>query len=181
MTSRSRSREQAINASSMADIAFLLLIFFLVTTTIMQDKGVLVRLPPYEEDPPPTTFLDRNVLRVALNADDALLVDNRPAQVAELRERVREFVLNPRQREDLALRPTQAVVSLIHDRSTTYGTYIQVYNELKGAYSEMWESEALRRYGRTFSALSPAEQRAVRQHIPLIISEADPYDLGQKE
>ena len=181
MTSRSRSREQAINASSMADIAFLLLIFFLVTTTIMQDKGVLVRLPPYEEDPPPSHFLDRNVLRVALNADNDLLVDNRPARVAELRTRVMEFVLNPQQRDDLARRPTQAVVSLIHDRSTAYRTYIQVYNELRGAYAQMWEGEALRRFGRSFTALSAAEQRVVRQHIPLIISEAEPYDLGIKE
>ena len=35
-----------INASSMADISFLLLIFFLVSTSMSVDKGLSRRLPP---------------------------------------------------------------------------------------------------------------------------------------
>ena len=47
-----------INASSMADIAFLLLVFFLVTTTIDIDQGLLVKLPPI----PPQDLIDDRVI-----------------------------------------------------------------------------------------------------------------------
>ena len=47
-----------INASSMADIAFLLLVFFLVTTTIATDKGLPMVLPP--ERPPNQESIDIN-------------------------------------------------------------------------------------------------------------------------
>ena len=43
-------KDTEIDASSMADIAFLLLIFFLVTTTIVNEKGVNIILPKKKED-----------------------------------------------------------------------------------------------------------------------------------
>ena len=46
---------EEINASSMADIAFLLLVFFLVTTTFSKEKTVTERLPqkaPIDIEPP---------------------------------------------------------------------------------------------------------------------------------
>ena len=70
-----------INASSMADIAFLLLIFFLVTTTIDTDAGMLVKLPPWvepEDLPPPDKANKHNVLEILVNQYDQLLVNGVP-------------------------------------------------------------------------------------------------------
>ena len=66
-----------IDASSMADIAFLLLIFFLVTTTIDQDKGIIHKLPTWSEEPPPddVRINDRELLEILVNANNQLLVE----------------------------------------------------------------------------------------------------------
>ncbi len=71
-----------INASSMADIAFLLLVFFLVTTTIDVERGITVRLPEWSEEPPENIRINsRNVFTVLVNANNQLLVRGEPAMV----------------------------------------------------------------------------------------------------
>lgn len=65
-----------INASSMADIAFLLLIFFLVTTTMDTDAGIIRILPPNSDDVIPEIRHDRDVYVVLTNANNQLLVQN---------------------------------------------------------------------------------------------------------
>jgi biopolymer transport protein ExbD len=117
-----------INAGSMADIAFLLLIFFLVTTTIVEDKGITVKLPPWsEEDPDITKLKSRNVFAVLVNAQNDLLVRGEPMDITMLREKTKEFIVNPTKREDLSERPTKAIITLKNDRGTNYETYVSVY------------------------------------------------------
>lgn len=168
-----------VNASSMADIAFLLLIFFLVTTSIETDTGLPTRLPPWsEEDVPPEKFNKRNVFSVLVNKRNELLVRGQPMDVANLRERAKEFIANPEGRPDLAEAPTEAVISIKNDRGTSYETYLTVYNELKGAYGELWESAAQQLYSRSYSVLSDTAQKEVRSRYPLVISEAEPEEFG---
>lgn len=157
-----------VTAGSMADIAFLLLIFFLVTTTIEEDRGVLVKLPPWEEDPEDIKMND--VFTVALNARGQLLIEDDLADVNALPERLTDYVLSPTRK------PTQAVVSLVHDRSTGYPEYLAVYDALIAGYHAMWEAEAERRYGRAYEDLDVAEKKAIRSDIPMVISEAEPSD-----
>ena len=99
---RGRRMTQEINAGSMADIAFLLLVFFLVTTTIDTDYGVQRRLPPPQlEDVDPPKFKQRNVFVVLANANDQLLVEGELLDITELRDKAKEFILNPNNSEDL--------------------------------------------------------------------------------
>lgn len=181
---RSKNRQNnEINASSMADIAFLLLIFFLVTTTIAQDKGIQVLLPPWSEvEPDPTKLKKRNVFAVLVNADNQLLVRGELAKVEELRERAKEFIRNPYNREDLAEDPTKAIISLKNDRGTQYDTYIEVYNELKAAYEELWDELAQRLYQRDYDEDMPtAMKREIRSEIPFVLSEAEPTNFGEEQ
>ncbi len=171
-----------INAGSMADIAFLLLIFFLVTTTIVEDKGITVKLPPWSEQEPDITKLNkRNVFSVLVNADNQLLVRGELAQVSQLKDRAKEFIANPLGREDLAERPTKAIISLKNDRGTKYETYLEVYNELKAAYNELWNELAQVKYGRDYSDDMPfAMRKAIRTEIPFVLSEAEPTSYGEE-
>jgi biopolymer transport protein ExbD len=166
----------------MADIAFLLLIFFLVTTTIVEDKGVLVKLPPWSNEPPEITKLKtRNVYSVLVNADNQLLIRGEPMNIETLKENTKIFIRNPQRREDMAETPTKAIISLKNDRGTKYGTYLRVYNELKAAYNELRNEEALKRFGKEFEFLDNNQQKEIREDIPLVISEAEPTAFGDEE
>lgn len=170
-----------INAGSMADIAFLLLIFFLVTTQIAEDKGVLTTLPPWSDDEPDITKLkERNVYAVLVNANNELLVRNEPMQARNLRKNAKEFISNPENRPDYAEKPEKAIISLKNDRGTKYETYIEVLNELKGAYNELRNEMAERTHGKPYEFLEKADQKVIRNKIPLIISEAEPTAFGEE-
>ncbi len=175
------SVNRGIHAGSMADIAFLLLIFFLISTTILMDQGITVRLPPWEPDRPVNHPPPKNILAIRVNAEGQLLVRGERLPVKELKAKLMQFISNPQRRPDLPSKPSKAVVSLQNDRGTSYGSYINVYNELKAAYHQLWKEEAQRLYQRDYTELGAAQQGVVRQLIPLVISEAEPTDYGAGE
>ena len=85
-----------INASSMADIAFLLLIFFLVTTTMNVDTGLARMLPQMPQKDQKEEAADvniRNILLVRINRSDKLLVGGKPMDITQLRDKVKEFLV----------------------------------------------------------------------------------------
>ncbi len=177
LTKTQRRALPEVNASSMADIAFLLLAFFLVTTVIETEKGIGVKLPTWETTEPPPVK-SRNVFSVKINFTNQLLIEGELSSVEKLRQRTKEFILNPARRKDLASSPKVAMVSLQNDRGTNYMTYVSVYNELKGAYNELWSEEALRLHQLPFAKLSRSKQQAIRERIPLVISEIDLVDFA---
>ena len=92
---KKKRKEAEIPTSSMADIAFLLLIFFLVTTTIDVDTGIGMVLPPkLEEDVEPPPIKERNVLKILVNEQGLVLVEDQPSAVQLIREEVKKHVLN---------------------------------------------------------------------------------------
>ena len=181
-STRDRMKNE-INAGSMADIAFLLLIFFLVTTQIVEDKGIFVNLPIWSDEPPPELqFAEQNVYAILVNANNDLLVRGQPMLLRDLREGVKEFITNNGRRPDLSDSPQDAIVSLKNDRGTKYQTYLEVYNEVKGAYIELWDALAQDRYGTPYSDDMPiAQRRALREDIPILLSEAEPTAFGAEE
>ena len=173
---KGKRKLQEINASSMADIAFLLLIFFLVTTTMDIDKGLITLLPPIsdEEPPPPDKANQRNVLDILVNKHDQLLVKGELMDVIELKELAKKHVNNNGQDDRYSKSPQDAIVSLKNDRGTSYEIYITVQNELKAAYNELRDEYAVNNFGVKYADLQKDKQKTVRDVYPLRISEAEP-------
>ena len=186
---------QEINAGSMADIAFLLLIFFLVATTMNIDTGISRLLPPMPEDEEQeddSEIRERNVFVVLINKDDQLFVEREVIEVSELKEKTKEFFVNPNNAEDLSekrlatidffgeIEVSKGVISLRNDIGTSYGKYIAVQNELAAAVNELRNQICMQKFGRRYEDLDPLNEtemdliNAVKKVYPMAISEAEP-------
>lgn len=162
-----RREAPEVNAGSMADIAFLLLIFFLVTTTIETDSGISRKLPPWQpEEQEPPVIKERNIFQVLVNSNNQLLVEDEEMEIEELRQAAVEFIDNGGGTGDEAcdfcqgpgdasssVNPQKAIISLVNNRGTEYGTYIAVQNELVAAYNQLRDREAQRLFGTSFTAM----------------------------
>jgi biopolymer transport protein ExbD len=178
MMLKKKKREGAdINGSSMADIAFLLLIFFLVTTTINVDTGIGMVLPPPldpEQEPPP--IRERNLMKILVNAQGLVLMDEEPVPITEVRTKLIEFIDNPEDNEELAVSPDAAIVSLKTQRETPYSIYIDMLDEVMGAYKDLRDAASRSNYGVPYDALADdsPQQNQIQDMYPKKISIAEP-------
>jgi len=140
--------------------------------------SLTVKLPPWQEidvKPPPVN--PRNIFMIHLNANDQLLVRGEPGDLYTLTDRCKEFVLNPNNNPKLASAPNKAVIALKNDRSTSYEAYINVYDRIKSAYTQMWTEISMRDYGVPYSESMPSDRRKViRDQVPFIVSESESSD-----
>jgi biopolymer transport protein ExbD len=200
-----------VNGGSLADIAFLLLIFFLVTTTMDTDTGITRLLPPEpdpEQEDVEVKVNKRNVLVVLLNRSDLLMVGGEVMDRLALKDKTIEFFTNPLNKEDLpvmeatevqfppgssSLLPedgiwrgnvSKGVISLQNDRSTTYGKYLQVQNELVAAVNTLRNDFCNLFFDKDYAELNTANpieeeiQLGIRKIFKMNISETEPKSIG---
>lgn len=185
----------AINASSMADISFLLLIFFLITTSMDVSQGLARRLPP-PPDPnqkvEDTDVNKRNLLVVKINSANQLMVQGQETSIKQLRDKAKEFILNaddnaylPKLTEEDfgapfgVIRYTKDhVISVQNDVDTQYQAYLDVQNELVAAYNELREECAKKYFHMAYADLDEDNQKRIQKIFPQKISEAEPKNYG---
>lgn len=193
---RKKREVPEVNSSSTADIAFLLLIFFLITTSMDTDRGLARQLPPPPEENAEKEEIklkERNMLPIFLNLHDQLMCGDAIVDVAEVRERAKEFIQNPEDKEDMPEKhvvdveffgPTEVtknhVISLRCDRGSSYKIYLAVQNELVAAYNELRDELAMSKWGKKYADLAEDYQKAIREIYPQKISEAQPKKYGEK-
>jgi hypothetical protein len=165
-----------INAGSMADIAFLLLIFFLVTTTMDVDAGISRKIPEKQLEQPEIIVKKRNIFEISINRNDDLLVENEYRTVEEIKLLAIDFIDNGgsignpiedfgettgtectwcegKKLSESSDHPNKAVIQIKTDRSTTYGIYIKVQNEVSAALTFLRNRLAKKEYGKTYTEM----------------------------
>ena len=184
-----------INASSMADISFLLLIFFLVTTSMDVNQGLTRRLPapiPPDQKIEDTDINKRNLLVVKINSANQLMVQGQEMSVKQLREKAKEFIANvnddanlPKLYEEDFGEPIGVVkyaknhvISVQNDVDTQYQAYLDVQNELVAAYNELRDECARKYFHKGYNELDEDQQKQVQKVYPQKISEAEPKNYG---
>ena len=195
---KKKRKVPGLNASSTADISFILLIFFLITTSMDTDMGLARRLPQppdNEEIQQELKIKERNVMEVRINSQGFLWVKDGTASsyvdIRELRDRAKQFIKNE---NNLSILPEKHpinipllgmcaltdkhVISVQTDRGTPYNMYFQVQNELVAAYNELRNELSKQKFGRIYAALSDEQKVAIRTYYPQKISEAEPKNYG---
>ncbi|MGC1633483.1 MAG: biopolymer transporter ExbD [Gelidibacter sp.] len=173
-----------VNAGSMADIAFLLLIFFLVTTTISADKGINRKLPPNCPSGIDCSLEinERNILRIALNYKNEIMVNHEMIQLNELKEVTKAFLdnngngnclyCNGKSISKFSDHPQDAVVSLSSGVNSNYSNFIAVQDALSEAYYELREVYGYAVFGKSPNQLNAIEIKEIKEAYPFVLSEA---------
>lgn len=168
-------------------IIFLLLVFFAVVSSVDPDRGLERRLPPPIGKYAPIKVEARNILKVMLTDNDELICGNQIIGIGDLREQAKVFISNPKNDIKLPEKEVQNipllgevavtanhVISVQCGRRTTYQAYIDVQNELIGAYNELRNDLAKRRWSKKYVELTSDQQKAVDACYRICISEAEP-------
>lgn len=183
---RMRREVPEINATSTADMAFMLLVFFLLTTSVGDKKGLRSELPPMpqKEQSAPMQVKKRNLLVVRLDTDGKVWCNDKPVPMDGLKEYAKNFIANPENRDDLPQKHMASLpglgqvylsdlhtIALHYDADADYKTYFAVQNQLAAAYRELRDELSMKAFHCKYAQASPEEQEAVRTCYPQRISE----------
>jgi biopolymer transport protein ExbD len=181
MIEKNRQREDPeIGGAGMADIAFLLLIFFLLVTTIDIDTGIGLQLPPKsDEDPPP--IKTRNMMKILVNAQGMVMMgtgDPEATPVQQVKQKLMDFITNRGQDPNLSESPDNAIVSIQTQQATPYNVYIDMLDEVMGAYAELRNQAAQSKYGRPYESFEDEseQKKEIQELYPKKISIAEPAE-----
>lgn len=197
-----------INASSMADVSFLLLCYFLMVSSMDVDSGLARRLPspPQTQEETSIEVQRRNLMIVLVNAQNEILVQDQQGVVlyanesellggagkAAMKDLIKAFVLNETNNPSLpqlieedfgapiGIVPVTSnhVISIQNDATTRYSAYIAVQNEVVRAYNELREEGSKKYFGTTYEELTEDQKDQIGKLYPQRISEAEPKNYG---
>lgn len=160
-----KNRQHPVSTGAMADVAFLLLVFFLVATQIYDEEGIQVTLPRIDAA---GVITEDAVFHVHINGQNEILAGDQRVTLDELSPAIYNAVTD----EDF-LRSGKALISIHCDRGTKYETYVGVYDHIRKAFHKIWDETSTRMYSLPFHALEESQKQAIREQVPMVVSEAE--------
>ena len=168
-----------INASSLADIAFLLLTFFLVATTLNKPIGLYEKLPDLEkvkEDTKELESIPKNILTITIDDNDVMMVRGKEIKFSDLKKEIISHIDNngkgkcsycngdkdPAYSED----PTKAIILLSRTNQSTYKTKYAVVATVESAYNILRENYASTTYNRSYKSIKDYHKKSVNKKNP---------------
>ncbi len=129
MLKKTERKVGEFNASSMADITFLLLVFFLVTTTVSTDKGIKFVLPQKADDTTPTKV--KGVVNIFLNDDNQVLLGKKgKEEEVSIQQIKNQLTLLDR---EISAQGDSIIVSIKVTPGSTYKNYVEILDQIKNA------------------------------------------------
>lgn len=143
----------------------------------ISEEHIVSTLPPISKELPINTEADkRNLLNILANKRDEILAKGEPVSIKDLKELVIKHITNNGRDPNYSDSPQDAMISLKNSKGTSYDTYVRVLNEVRSAYTEMRDGEAMKQFSRKCADLSEEDQKKIRAVYPIKILEKGPQD-----
>lgn len=164
-----------INASSLADIAFLLLTFFLIATSMDKQEGIQRKLPDLNknQDDIKIEVQQQNAIEFVANAYGQILYKEDPGDVRQINvKEVKDLVVKHvdngggvnaegeqctycqgARTPKLSDHPDVAIVSVKFDKGTSWKDYMALQGEIEAAYEDLKAAYVKRKYKREWGTL----------------------------
>jgi hypothetical protein len=119
------------------------------------------------------------MMKILVNAQGMVLMgtqDPQPTPVPQVKQKIKDFVTNRGKDPNLSDSPDKAIVSIKTQREAPYKVYINMLDEVMGAYAELRNQASQAQFGVPYERLedNSEEQQAVQDTYPKKISIAEP-------
>ena len=142
MFARRKRTVPQLNATSTADISFMLLIFFLVTTSMDLDKGLGKKLPPVEKSKQEESLVHN---------------DDVPSSLDDLKTKLKSLV---------ARRGKNHLIQLQVSENANYDTYFHVQNAITSTFNQLKNQLAVKMFHHSYALCSVEEKDEVNRLMP---------------
>lgn len=161
----------------------------MLTLIATQDvsSGLVRRLPPAPENIEKPSIKERNIVHIHVTNDsDSVFFNSRAISIKDLPQLTKDYILSDKYD---TLKPelrftdvenigecyqSKLIISLSNDKKTKYDTYIKVQDQLLKAYELARNDMSKKYFNKQFNDLTDSEKKAIKELVPLRISEAEP-------